>query len=200
MFDSYPQQCIKCHRSNLELDEFPLVKTKFIFTFSCHKEAYRNVYTKVPVCKTCKSKFIKYQQIKSRAELIGFFLVLSLITTIILFFIQLFFIERLYNIFLIFLILSIVLALSSIIIYSYLSSHPDKISNYVNFKRGTFIVKSPDYRKAIVEHAITRQIEDNLKKVLDIDIIHCPKCGSKQKRNADFCLNCGKELRNKYII
>ncbi len=200
MSEKYPQKCIKCHSEDVELEEFPIVKTRSIFTFSFYRHEYRTMQTNVPVCTSCKSKFTKFQHLKSRADIIGGFFSLSIFTMIILFFVQFFFIEYLYNFFLFFLILSVILIFPSIILYAQVSSHPDKISNYVSFKKDTVIIKNPDYRKAIVEHAITKQIEDKLKKEFDIDIVHCPKCGSKQKKNADFCLNCGKELRKKYKV
>jgi len=200
MVEQFPKKCIKCKRTDVDLEAFPIFKIKdslldFFFGYSTN---YRFVSVKIPVCKSCKEQFIKYHKIKDLASifkvLFGLFLFLTVGFFVILIILGVF-----TFVFIIFVLITIGFLFLFVIFYIIKSNHPDKFSNYFDLKiRGneaTLVINDPDYRQDIIEYTTSKIVEDLSKKVLNIDIIYCPKCGSKQNKEVDFCLACGKELR-----
>jgi len=199
MIEQFPKRCIKCKRSDVELVAFSITKTKSSrLDYITSSWSSRTAQARIPVCKSCKIQFINYRRFKKVVNLFKNLFIGFLILTIIFFFIQ-GWDEILNSIFTIFIFLSVGFFVIFVFLYVNDLNHPNRISNYVSLEIGRsgtkLIFKDPEYLQNMVDHAASTFIEEEVRKELGIDIIYCPKCGSKQMRDVDFCLQCGKELR-----
>jgi len=201
--EQFPKRCIKCKRSDVDVVPFLITKTKQFLSFFSRSTAYRTTYERVPVCEQCQAQFTRYLKFHKIVNLFKILLI-SFIFLLAIFSIVYLFINKFLSTSLIFLILSIGTMIIFIILYIKDSNHPDRISNYVSLKingNGSILfIKDPYYRQEIANHITSTIVKEEIQKKFNINIIYCPKCGSKQKKGTDFCLVCGKELRRLYNV
>ncbi len=183
-FELFPKKCIKCQKENVDLHEFQYTRTRGLNSF-------KTVSISFPVCDSCEKDFKNYKMIGTLVEIFLFFAIgltfFRLIST---------YMPITSQIRQILLILSIVCAILTIVFYFFKMIHPNRISRYISLKMdGRIKIKDSEYEKETGKHILEKKINESNKMEQEIDIVRCPKCGSKQFKSKDFCNNCGKELR-----
>jgi hypothetical protein len=190
-YEDFPKKCLKCKRSDVPLERFQAgyVRSKYIQGGPASRVQvieYNSYSVKFPVCRSYKIQFNRYLM----AEKFFYTMICLNIPT---FFITIIFtfvhppINFPFNIlpFTISFILTVILAILVRI-------YPHKIQNYIEATENGVILKDPIYEKEFYDYKMSRMVEDKL----DINKIPCPKCGSLIRKDVDFCLSCGKDLRN----
>ncbi len=184
-FELFPKKCIKCKKENINLHEFPLSRS---LGFS----PFRVVSANFPVCDSCEKDFKNFEKIGSLSAIFFIFAMVLVLITIIL--TLTYRNSQLTFVLLIFTIGSAILGTGFYIITLI---HPNRISRFISLKRdGKIRIKDSELEKETEFHISEKKKMLLYKWEQEIDVIFCPKCGSKHFNNTDFCKNCGKELRN----
>ncbi len=192
-YEDFPKKCIKC-KEQVDLEKFRYSRSR--------RPLFRNTtttyYVNFPVCNNCKNSFNSYLRLEN---LSNWFLYYGGIGSIILFIIALLlsFSGMIGTSGNMLIFLSIILFVGSAImsiIFNLLSRiHPGKISNFIKInKKGIVTLKDQDLQDEFSMVAEKNLIE-RIKGPDPSEAITCPKCNALQKSGADFCLNCGKNLR-----
>ncbi|MFW9818805.1 MAG: hypothetical protein ACFFE5_04280 [Candidatus Thorarchaeota archaeon] len=181
----FPNKCIKCKRTDVELHKFRYGASR----------GTRTVSINLPVCSLCKPEFEKAYKIENALNTMKYISIISFIVTIFMIISLISGIRSTVNNLI--LIVTLVLAIIGIGLYIRLRVDAFRIKNYIVLsKNGEIIFKDQEYRQEIIDYII-KQEEEKVKKLsTGIGTIYCPKCGSQQIRGIDFCNNCGKELRD----
>ncbi|MHA1241985.1 MAG: hypothetical protein ACTSQU_14560 [Promethearchaeota archaeon] len=183
----FPQKCIKCKASHLQLIDFQYVKIE--------KKKERMVT--IPVCEFCKKDIIGYKKYENYYDEHKNRCIFSCIPIIIAgFFLSIFlpFFMFLQNTFFIYIAIFFLVSILSIfisgikIIMKFI--HPHRINKFMKLdKNGRLIIKDPEYRAEF-----EKLNESKTEIQLDLNII-CPSCGAKYSKFIDFCNSCGKDMR-----
>lgn len=188
-FEDFPKKCIKCNRKDVKLHKFQYSKS----SGTIFSDSYSTVSISFPVCGECKIDINSYLKIKDNAS--NFLLGAVCLTIIIIIIGVIMGItdNNLIVIQSILIAITIVLLVISTVLYISSKTHPHRISKFlvINIRSGTIKVKNDEYRGEI----INKKIADHITSIANIDAIYCPKCGTKQMTQTDFCRACGKELR-----
>jgi len=192
-YEDFPKKCIKCKRTDVPLEKFQIgyVKGKYIQGSSTSRVrtiATSSYSIKFPVCRTCKGQFSRFLRLR---QLFHVILLINVFTLLLL--ILFTFVPAIPHIDLPFNILPFIISFSAAIIFAIIvRSSPNKIKNFIDATEKGVIIKDSSYETELVEHKKTRLIDD----ILEINKIPCPKCGTLMRKDADFCLSCGKDLRS----
>jgi len=190
-YEDYPHKCVKCGATDVELHKFTYAKSKGKLL----SESFSTVHISFPVCANCKQDFDKSLKLENAARSMKYVTPCSLIIAI----------SMAYSVFsgignlwlLLVFILTSALTITGVLFFIRAKSDPNKIGNYISFKKtGKIDFKDKEFEQEIVEHMLTKKVEQGLRESTGIGMITCPKCGSQQQKETDFCNNCGKELRN----
>lgn len=190
-YEDFPKKCLKCKRSDLPLEKFKIGYVKVLRTqgrsFSgFHKSEYKSYSVKFPVCRKCKIQFSRHLFAKKMFYIMILVDLFPLLLTLLFTFVSPP-IKFPFNIlpFTISFIITIIFA-------ALIRIFPHKVKNYIEATENGVVIKDPDYEKEFQTFIMSRMVEDEF----DINKIPCPKCGSLMMKDADFCLSCGKDLRN----
>jgi len=187
-YEDFPKKCLKCKRSDVPLEKFQFGYLKMLsFSFSSRTETktYSGYSIRVPVCKTCKNQFKAFMILRVLFKIVRLLTLFALLLTLLFTFVPPP-IKFPFNI-LPFTITFIPIVILAIIVRIY----PHKIQNYIKLTESGAIIKDPIYKKEFDDYRTSRYIED----ALDINKISCPYCDSLIRKDSDFCLSCGKDLR-----
>jgi ribosomal protein S27AE len=189
-YEDFPKKCIKCKRSDVPLEKFQFGYRKTLsHSISSSRRGFHEEKTysiRVPVCKKCKKQLKAFFILR---YLFRVFILLSLFT---LFISVLFTIVPPHVKFPINILPFISTFIPTVILGIIVGMYPHKIRNYIELTESGPIIKDPHYKKEVEDYKRVRVVEDKL----DINKIACPNCGALMREDADFCLSCGKDLRN----
>ncbi|MHA2008927.1 MAG: hypothetical protein ACXABO_12260 [Promethearchaeota archaeon] len=190
-FEAFPNKCIKCKRSDIELQKFSYARTKR----KRSSKSSSTVYLSFPVCSSCFQDFEKSSRIENLFESIRFYSIISFVIAI---FLGIDIVMRSTSGFTI--VLLTITAFITIVgfgLYFKLKLDPNRIKKYINLKKtGEVVIKDKEFQKEVVDHIVLNKEVEALKRATGLGMIYCPKCGSQQLKGVDYCKNCGKELRN----
>lgn len=200
-----PKICIKCKKgkdSGVEIQKYEYARTKTRGTFRSYKSS-TTVSISFPVCPTCASEFKKYQSYETIFDITGKYLIIisiflwaTKIIEIILYLLNIsysLFRTNYYNIYnWITWILAIIIPIIYFIMYKIVKGHPNRISQYIDMNlNGEVTIKDTELKEEIIKKK-EKEILDFQK---NINVIFCPNCGEKYPSGTDFCLSCGKDMR-----
>lgn len=189
-YENFPKKCVRCGATDVELHKFTYAKSKAKFM----SNSFSTRHISFPVCTNCKQVFDKSLKIESRAASMKYVTICSSILAFS-FGYTVFF--NIFDLWLAFLFLvTLGLTITGIILLIRTKADPNRISNYISFQYGGRVeIKDETLKRDMVEQMTTKIIEQGVREATGVGMITCPKCGSQQLRETDYCKNCGKDLR-----
>jgi predicted RNA-binding Zn-ribbon protein involved in translation (DUF1610 family) len=182
-FGLLPDKCIKCKKTDVELDEFKYRIFKKRGNLMWNNLVQTEMKTlKIPICKSCRPEIERLNKYENYYATTKYYILCTLPLSII------------YGIFslenILWLIPFIVFTVGSIILlyfYYIRFAHPSTISKLLN---------NEQYMLEIRNNLETK-VKDGIEILLNKEqtIIYCPKCGAQRTALDDFCNSCGKDLR-----
>jgi hypothetical protein len=187
-YEDFPKKCIKCKRSDVPLEKFQFGYRKlqsYSYTRWIHSKTYSGYSIRVPVCKKCKKQFKAHMILRLLFKIGGLITVFTFLITVLLIIVPPH-VKFPFN------ILPFISTFIPTVILGIIDGvYPHKIQHYIELTESGPIIIDPDYNKEIGDYKRVRAVEDRL----DINKITCPNCGALMREDADFCLSCGKDLR-----
>ncbi len=197
-YEDFPEKCLKCHITGEKLYKFNYSKRRLISstkTYMGWKDDYETYRISFPVCETCHDEFSLYIKGQKRIDLIkNFSCFIILICTFAVFLLSSDYRSLIANIAITIILISIVLIILTV--FQNIKIAPYKISKFIdiNTKTGVITVKDPNYQIE-TDQKVQQNIILEQKGPQPGESIKCPKCGSLQFLGADFCRDCGKNLK-----
>lgn len=188
MIENFPKKCIMCKRTDVELSSYTVGVSK---TKGYRHQTTRTKSFSVPVCEECKSLLNKRSYINLLQTCIGLITLIVFVFSIVpLVFKESYFIQLLIG--------GVVLLIINIILFIIKSTFTNNIKKYVKpTLSGTIYdaIKDPEYKREMANFQKAKVVKDAIDKELGLNVMYCPRCGSQHKKDTDFCLKCGKDLR-----
>ncbi|MFX1374991.1 MAG: zinc ribbon domain-containing protein [Promethearchaeota archaeon] len=191
MVENFPKKCIVCKETNVDLIALAVSVSKVRGGIISKQQKITTQTYEVPVCKNCVKMLARRDYLKELQICIGLITFIIFLISIVSLMDEGSYLEKLLTIAIVLIIINIPL----FFIKPYIS---ENIKNYVKLKFNDTLynaIVDPEYKQDIDNFLKERVIIEAVEKELSVNIMFCPKCGSKQKKDSDFCLECGKDLR-----